>query len=163
MIITTKANIKITSDNGTKFEAKAGWIGEVPQWVENHWYFKALCKDGTVTEIVKGGATPVTPAKPDGGNSGNGGNNGNNGNAEIDKLRSRAAELKIPNSYKLSKDNLIAAIKEAEGKINAQLDDMDATALRKFAENNGIDLTGVSPETTAYDLRLIIKTAPKGK
>jgi len=154
MIITTKANIKITSDNGTKFEAKAGWIGEVPQWVENHWYFKALCKDGTVTAIVKGGATPVTPAKPDGGNG------GNNGDAELDKLRSRATELKIQNTSKLNKDSLIAAIKEAEGKIIA---DMDVPALRKFAEKNGIDLTGVLPDTNACDLRLIIENAPKGK
>jgi hypothetical protein len=149
MIINAKANIKIVSDNGTKFEAKKGWIGQVPQWVENHWYFKALCKDGTVTAIVKNSETPVTPARP-----------GGNSDDELDKLRARAAELKIQNTSKLSKDNLITAIKEAEGEIIA---DMDAPALRKFAEKNGIDLTGVSPDATAHDLRLIIKDAPKGK
>ncbi len=52
MFINTKKTIKIKSDNGTVFEAKAGWIGEVPQWVEKHWYFEALCKDGSVTAIV---------------------------------------------------------------------------------------------------------------
>lgn len=52
MFINTKKTIKIISDNGTVFEAKAGWIGEIPKWVEEHWYFKALCKDGSVTAIV---------------------------------------------------------------------------------------------------------------
>jgi len=52
MFINTKKTIKIVSDNGTEFSAKAGWIGEIPQWVEKHWYFKALCKDGTITSIV---------------------------------------------------------------------------------------------------------------
>lgn len=54
MFINTKKTFQIKSDNGTVFEAKAGWIGEVPKWVEEHWYFKALCKDGSVTAIVSG-------------------------------------------------------------------------------------------------------------
>ncbi len=52
MFINTKKTIKIKSDNGTVFEARAGWIGEVPTWVEEHWFFKALCKDGSVTAIM---------------------------------------------------------------------------------------------------------------
>ena len=56
MFINTKKAFKINADtnakNGLAFEAKAGWIGEVPKWVEKHWFFKALCKDGTVTAIV---------------------------------------------------------------------------------------------------------------
>jgi len=53
MFINTTKNIRIISDNGTKFEARAGWIGEIPKWAEEHWYFKALCKDGSVTAIVR--------------------------------------------------------------------------------------------------------------
>jgi hypothetical protein len=52
MFINTKKTISIKSDNGTVFAARAGWIGEIPKWVEEHWYFKALCKDGSITSIV---------------------------------------------------------------------------------------------------------------
>ena len=52
MFINTKKSFKLTSENGTAFEKRAGWIGEVPKWVEDHWYFKALCEDGSVTAIV---------------------------------------------------------------------------------------------------------------
>ena len=67
MFINTKNCIKIVADNGTKFEAKAGWIGEVPKWVQEHWYFKALCKDGTVTAVVsaKDSAAPEQTAAND--------------------------------------------------------------------------------------------------
>ena len=106
MIINTKVCIKITSDNGTIFEVKAGWIGEVPKWVAEHWYFKALCKDGSVTAIVRNGAQSVTPAATPGTNT----------DSELAALRARAAELKIPRASQLSKDRLIAAIQEAEGK-----------------------------------------------
>ncbi len=52
MFINTKKSFKVKSDNGTVFEKKAGWIGEVPKWVEEHWFFKALCSDGSITAIV---------------------------------------------------------------------------------------------------------------
>ena len=35
----------------SKWEMPPGFIGEVPSWVEKHWYFDALCKDGTITTI----------------------------------------------------------------------------------------------------------------
>jgi hypothetical protein len=162
MFINTKKSIKIIADNGTKFEARAGWIGEVPQWVENHWYFKALCKDGSVTAIVKSGATPVTPPtndppkQPD----------GNPADAELAALRARAAELKVPRSSQLGKDRLIAAIAEAEAKANTPqgdkpdlLADMDAPALRQFAASNEIDLAGIADDATADELRQAIKDA----
>lgn len=34
------------------FHMPAGYIGPVPDWVRNHWYFAALCRDGTVTTVV---------------------------------------------------------------------------------------------------------------
>ena len=37
----------------SKWEMPPGFIGEVPGWVEKHWYFDALCKDGTIT-VIKG-------------------------------------------------------------------------------------------------------------
>jgi hypothetical protein len=110
MFINTKKTIKIVSDNGTVFSAKAGWIGEVPEWVQEHWYFKALCKDGAVTSIVSSkdkGVQPAPDPKPDGGNS------------ELDALRARAAELKIPRYAQLGKDKLTAAIAEAEANLKS--------------------------------------------
>jgi hypothetical protein len=164
MFINTKKCIKIVSDNGTIFEAKAGWIGEVPQWVAEHWYFKALCKDGTVTAIVRSGGTPgAAPAKTDGG--------GNPPDTEFDALRARAAELKIPNFDKLNKDKLTAAIAEAEAEAEADTDDlkelelasMDAPSLREYAAKNNIDLTGVADNATVDDLRQFVKNATEGK
>lgn len=68
MFINTKKSFKVKADNATTFEARAGWIGEVPKWVEEHWYFKALCKDGSVTAIVssrdKDIAKAVEPQEP---------------------------------------------------------------------------------------------------
>ena len=29
----------------------AGFIGDIPSWVEKHWYFEACCKDGIITAI----------------------------------------------------------------------------------------------------------------
>jgi hypothetical protein len=158
MFINTKRCIKIVADNGTKFEAKAGWIGEIPQWVESHWYFKALCKDGSVTAIVKSGATPVAPpaAEPPKLDAA----------AELAALRARAVELKIANSGKLGRDKLIIEIEKAEAKLNQPpenkpdlLADMDADALRQFAASNNIDLAGIAEDATADELRQAIKDA----
>ncbi len=68
MFINTRKSFKFTSDNGTLFEKRAGWIGEVPKWVEEHWYFKSLCKDGSVTAIVSSkdkDINAVLEAKPE--------------------------------------------------------------------------------------------------
>lgn len=34
-----------------------GYIGPVPEWVSNHWYFKAHCNDGSIT--LYGGNKPT--------------------------------------------------------------------------------------------------------
>lgn len=34
-----------------KVNLKRGFIGDVPPWVEDNWYFDALCKDGSITVI----------------------------------------------------------------------------------------------------------------
>ena len=156
MFINTKKAFKINADTKTQlsFEAKAGWIGEVPQWVEEHWYFKALCKDGTVTAIVSSRDKDIQdvtdPKQPDGGNT---------GDAELDALRARAAELKIPRASQLGKDKLTAAIAVAEAKLQPPdlLAGMDATALREFATSNNIDISCVAEDISADDLRAVIK------
>ena len=51
MFINCKKSVEI-SDGKQKYVILKDYIGDVPKWVENHWYFKALCKDGTVTSIV---------------------------------------------------------------------------------------------------------------
>ena len=159
MFVNTKRTIKITYDNGTVFAAKAGWIGEVPNWVQDHWYFKALCKDGTVTAIVSSKVQGVTePLKID-----------DDGDSALTALRARAAELKIPRSTQLGKDKLIAAISEAEAKLKPPVNppdllaSMDVAALRQFAESNNIDLSGVAEDASSDDIRAAIEVASDGE
>ncbi len=52
MFVTCRKAVRFTADNGTKWEMRPGFIGDVPQWVEEHPYFEKLCKDGTITAIV---------------------------------------------------------------------------------------------------------------
>jgi hypothetical protein len=74
MFINTKKAIRITDDKSREaFEAKAGWIGEVPGWVEKHWFFKALCDDGTVTALVSTRDKDIQAAVEGGGETGGGG------------------------------------------------------------------------------------------
>ena len=40
-------------DGENKVSLPAGYIGKVPEWVEGHWYYKALCNDGTITAVVR--------------------------------------------------------------------------------------------------------------
>lgn len=51
MFINCKKNVEI-SDGKQKYAIPRAYIGEIPKWVESDWYFKALCKDGTITAIV---------------------------------------------------------------------------------------------------------------
>lgn len=39
-------------EKSKEFFMPKGYLGEVPAWVTNHWYFKQLQKDGTVTIAV---------------------------------------------------------------------------------------------------------------
>ena len=50
--INCKKNVEIV-EGENKVLLSAGYIGQIPPWVEEHWYFKALCKDGTITAVVK--------------------------------------------------------------------------------------------------------------
>lgn len=45
--------VKFTSpDNpAVTWDMKPGFIGEIPDWVEKYWYFKACCKDGIITAL----------------------------------------------------------------------------------------------------------------
>jgi len=51
MFINCKKNVVI-SDGKQKHIIPKDFIGEVPKWVENNWYFKALCNDSSITSIV---------------------------------------------------------------------------------------------------------------
>ena len=164
MFINTKKAFKINAEtkNGLSFEAKAGWIGEVPNWVEEHWFFKALCKDGTVTAIVSTRDKDIQDAleQPPSDND-----NGGSGDAELDALRARAAELKIPRATQMGKDKLLVAISEAQAKLQPPdlLAGMDEAALREFAASNNIDISSVAEGASADDLRTAIKAAPGGE
>jgi hypothetical protein len=148
MFIATRKSFKVKSDNGTLFEARAGWIGEIPKWVEAHWYFKALCADGSVTAIISKQDKDIAAAQEN--------------DAELAALRTRAAELKVPRATQLGKERLIAAIAEAEAKQKSDLlAEMDDVALRKFAESNKIDISNVPKDASADELRDAIKAASK--
>lgn len=70
---TVKFNHPENSDE--KCVLNRGYIGEVPAWVEKDWFFKACCKDGSITAIqstsdrdiqaaTDGGNTPPVPDTP---------------------------------------------------------------------------------------------------
>lgn len=59
----------------SKWEMPPGFIGEVPSWVEKHWYFGVLCKDGTITAIKSKSDRDIQLAADDE-NSGGGGTPG---------------------------------------------------------------------------------------
>ena len=148
MFINTKVSFRITSDNGTVFEARAGWIGEVPQWVEEHWYFKKMCEGKSITAIVSSKDKDMAKAM--------------DGDTELTELRARATELKIPRASQMGKEKLTAAIAEAEAKLKPDLlAGMDADALRQWAESNQIDISGVPEDANADDIRDAIKAAAK--
>ena len=81
---------------------------------------------------------------------------------KLAELRARAVELKIPRATQLGEGKLLAAITEAEAKLNPPdlLADMDADELRQFAKSNEIDISGVAEGASVDDLRAAIKAAP---
>lgn len=53
MFIKCSKKVKFVYPDNSKvtWEMDPGFIGDVPSWVENDWYFKALCEDGSITAI----------------------------------------------------------------------------------------------------------------
>lgn len=51
MFVTCKQAVTIRAEQGERFSMPAGYLGEVPDWVGGHWYFKALCESGTVAAV----------------------------------------------------------------------------------------------------------------
>lgn len=45
------------------FHMKADFIGVVPDWVLDHWYFKALLKDGTISVVAQTATTAIETAE----------------------------------------------------------------------------------------------------
>ncbi len=54
MFVTCRKRVKFTHPDNPNvvWEMKPGFIGEIPKWVEDHWYFTVLCKDGSISAIV---------------------------------------------------------------------------------------------------------------
>ena len=59
-----KAIIIKDHGSGCEFSAVPGFLGYVDDWVREHWYFKALCKDGTITEHITEPVVSVAPPAP---------------------------------------------------------------------------------------------------
>lgn len=53
MFVKCSKNVRFTHPENPQvtWDMPPGFIGEVPNWVEKHWYFDALCKDGSITTI----------------------------------------------------------------------------------------------------------------
>ncbi|MCM1059461.1 MAG: hypothetical protein NC452_04130 [Eubacterium sp.] len=91
MFVKCSKRVKFTHPENPKviWEMPAGFIGDVPNWVENHWYFAACCKDGIITAIKSksdrdiqnatgdnpqgAGGDPAEPPKESGGKKSGGG------------------------------------------------------------------------------------------
>lgn len=64
LFITCNKNVMVTSTDGKETHPiPAGYIGPVPSWVESHWYFKALTRDGTITAVVRTSDEALEAAK----------------------------------------------------------------------------------------------------
>lgn len=53
MFVKCSKNVRFTHPENPHitWDMPPGFIGDVPNWVEKHWYFDALCKDGSITAI----------------------------------------------------------------------------------------------------------------
>lgn len=53
MFVKCSKNVRFTHPENPQitWDMPPGFIGDVPNWVEKHWYFDALCKDGSITAI----------------------------------------------------------------------------------------------------------------
>ncbi len=53
MFVKCSKKVRFTHPENNKvvWEMPAGFIGDIPSWVEKDWYFDACCKDGTITAI----------------------------------------------------------------------------------------------------------------
>lgn len=53
MFVKCSKRVRFTNPDNAKvsWEMPAGFIGDIPSWVEKHWYFEACCKDGIITAI----------------------------------------------------------------------------------------------------------------
>jgi len=49
--ISCKTSVRIPRKDGTFVNFPAHYLGKCPEDVMQHWYFKALCKDGTITYL----------------------------------------------------------------------------------------------------------------
>jgi len=62
MFITCKKAVKIPS--GTGFVSlPAGFLGNIDEGLKTHWYFKALCKDGTISFCENTSAAEIEAVK----------------------------------------------------------------------------------------------------
>jgi hypothetical protein len=61
MFINSKQTVKIPTDSGD-FVIKAGEFKHCPEKLRGHWYFVALCDDGTITFVNKSDDTTVENA-----------------------------------------------------------------------------------------------------
>lgn len=73
LFITCNKNVKIREEVPGKtrvsgepemreFDIPKDFVGSVPAWVAKHWYFKALCKDRTITTVVNTASTTLDAA-----------------------------------------------------------------------------------------------------
>jgi hypothetical protein len=110
MFITSKKSVSIPTKSG-KFDIKAGFLGEAPEEVTKHWYFKALCKDGTIASCES------------------------QNDSDIEAAKKAAAEKENAEKAKAERNRLIDEAKaaaEETAKKEAADNGLDATATKKL-------------------------------
>jgi pyruvate/2-oxoglutarate dehydrogenase complex dihydrolipoamide acyltransferase (E2) component len=116
---------------GEALRLDPGYIGPIPAWAEEHWYFKALCSDGTITFVASGGE----PAPGDAGAA---------AAAAKAEAKAKAAEKAALDKAKAAA--LAAARREA---LEKGLDEAAAKKLEAEAEAAAIAEAGAKAEAGA--------------
>lgn len=112
--ISCKKSVEVRGD-GDVFPIPAGYIGQVPDWVEKHWFFEALCKDGTITAIVSTKDSALE---------------------EADAAAKAKAEAADKAAEKKRLIDQAKADAEAAAKVQAEQDGLDVAATKKLVKES---------------------------
>lgn len=119
----------------------------VDDWVRDDPMFQMGLKTGSISIIENTAQQTVLE-------------NGGDPNPELTELRAIAAELKIPRASQMGVEKLKTAIAAAKAQRgSSEPAGLDADTLRKYAEENSIDISALSADASANELRTAIEGA----
>lgn len=62
MFITCRHSLEICEGDET-LRLPAGYIGDLPEWVQDHWFVRAALSDGTITAVQSTTEAPTKSAR----------------------------------------------------------------------------------------------------